>query len=109
MALLVRDVIKLLGPNGPVGLGFVKLSRQALGDMDIVPRVLVGLGRHFVQLRAAEPQRVLLLLGLGLGNHDYGTVAAGLRHQSEADAGVARRAVDDDAAGLEQRRVPRRP
>jgi hypothetical protein len=58
-------------------------------------------GRHQPQVGAAQAQHVLFLLALRLGHHDHRTVATGIGDQSDADAGVAGRALDDDAAGPE--------
>src|SRR5439155_3106554 len=41
-------------------------------------------------------------LALRLGQHDDGAVAARIADQRQADAGIAGRALDDDAAGLQQ-------
>jgi hypothetical protein len=67
--------------------------------MDVVVGVLVGDGRHLDQLRAAQAQHVLLLLGLSLRDDDDGAVAACVADQRQADARVAGRAFHHHAAG----------
>jgi len=47
-------------------------------------------------------ERVLLLLGLGVGDDDHGAEAQRIGDHREADPRVSRRALDDGAAGLQQ-------
>jgi hypothetical protein len=58
--------------------------------------------RHQHQFGAQRAQRVHLLLGLVVGHDDDRLVAARIGDQRQADAGVAGRAFDDRAAGLQQ-------
>ena len=58
----------------------------------------VGDRRHLDQLGAGQPQHVLLLLGLGVGNHDHGAIAERRADDREADSGIAGGALDDDPA-----------
>ena len=69
--------------------------------MLVVVRVGVGQSRHFHELRAAEPQHVLLFLTLRLRDHDDGAVAARVGDDGDTDAGVPGGAFDDQAAGLQ--------
>ena len=78
-----------------------QLVRHAPADVLVVVRIGVGHRRHLDELGAAQAQRVLLLLALRLRDHDQRAVAAGVRDDGEADAGVAGRRLDDEAAGLE--------
>src|SRR6185503_7860330 len=95
VAVAVGGVVPLVGPERP------ELFRHALGDVHVVVRVLVGDGGHFAQLRPAQAQHVFLFLALRIGDDDDGAVAARVADEREADAGVARGALDDHAAGLE--------
>ena len=79
-----------------------QLRRQPAGEFHVIVGIGVGDGRHFDQFRAAQPQRVLFLLALGLRNDDDGAKAQGVADQREPDAGVAGGALDDDAAGPER-------
>src|SRR5687767_10012113 len=94
----VGDVVELVGPDHAVGVARLQLLGQAAGDLHVVVRVLVGHGRHFLELGAGEAQHVLLLLRLGVRDHDQGLVAARVPDQRQTDAGVAGGALDDQAA-----------
>ena len=59
----------------------------------------IGYGGHLDQLGAAQAQRVLLFLAFSFRNDDHGAKTHGIADECEPDAGVARRALDDDAAG----------
>ena len=98
----VGDIVELVGPDRPVGLGPRQLLGQPAGLLHVVVRVLVGHGRHRAQIGAHQPQHVHLLLALRLGDHDHGAVAARVADQRQADAGIAGRALDDHAAGPQQ-------
>ena len=74
---------------------------QAARDMLVVVRIAIGDGGHLDQFRAAQPQKVLLLLTLRVGDHDDGAIAARIGDDREADTGVARSALDDHAARLD--------
>ena len=69
--------------------------------MLIIVRIGVGHGRHFDQLRAAQPQHVLLFLALRVRNDDDGAIAARIGDKREPDAGIAGGRLDHEAAGLE--------
>ena len=98
MAVAVGDIVELVGPDRAVRLAPRQLLGQPAGHLHVVVRVLVGHRRHLDQLGAEQPQRVLLLLALGVGNDDHRAVAERLGDQRQADAGVAGGALDDDAA-----------
>ena len=101
MPVSVSDVVELIGPDRAVRFG----SRERVGETARVTDVIVWVGignrRHLDQFRPRKPQHVLLFLGLGVGDHDDGPVAERARHHRDADAGVAGRALDHDAAGTE--------
>jgi hypothetical protein len=61
-----------------------------------------GQSRRLHQLGAAQPQEVLLLLALGLGDHDDGAIAAGARHDRKSDPGIARGRLDHQATRLQR-------
>ena len=98
MALAVGDVVELVGPDRAVLLGLRQLRGEPAGDFHVIVRVGVGDRRHLDQFRAAQPQRVLLLLALGFRDDDDGAEAHGVADQRKADAGIAGGAFDDDAA-----------
>ena len=98
MALAIGDVVELIGPDRAVLFGLGQLRGEAAGDFDVVVGIGIGHGRHFDQLGAAQPQRVLLLLALGLRDHDHAAKAHGVADQRQPDAGIAGGAFDDDAA-----------
>src|SRR5262249_41476159 len=78
-----------------------ELLRQALRHVHVVAGIAVGNRGHLTELGAAKAERVLLFLALRLGDHDQRAVAAHVSDQRETDAGVAGRALDDEAARLE--------
>ena len=98
MAAPVGDVVELVGPDGAPGLGLVERFGQTSG----IANVIVGIGvrnrRHFDQFGAGKAKQILLLLRLGVGDDDHGTVAEGARHHGDADAGVAGGPLDDHAS-----------
>ncbi len=96
MTFAVGGVVPLVGPK------CAQLLCEALRDVHVVGRILVGHRRHFAQFGAAQPQHVLLLLALRLGDDDDGAVAARVADEREADAGIACRALDDHAPRLEE-------
>ena len=97
----VVAVVPLVGEQHAVLLGLAQLVGEAARDVLVVVGIAVGQGRHFDQLGAAEPQHVLLFLALGVGDDDQRAVAARVGDERQADAGVARGALDHEAAGLE--------
>ena len=98
----IGDVVELIGPNRAVGFLGGQFAGQAFRDVDIVVRILVGHRRHLTQIGAAEPEHVFLLLALGFRDDDDRPIAARIADEGEADAGVAGRALDDDAARAQQ-------
>ena len=102
MAVAVGDIVELVGPDRAVRLGPRHLLGQAARQFHVVVGVLVRHRRHLDQLGAEQSDRVLLLLALRIGNDDHGAVAERLGDQRQADAGIAGRALDDDAARLQQ-------
>lgn len=92
----VGHVVELVGPDG-VGDG----GGVAAGLVVVVVRMVVGDGGDRVDGRAQEPEQVDLALGLRVWHVDDEIVAPGAADVREPDAGVARRAFDDGAAGAE--------
>ena len=109
MRLAIGDIVELIGPDraGRIFLG--QPLGEAAGKLHVIVGIGVGDGRHFDELRALQAQHVLLFLALRLGDHDDGAKAQRIGDQREADAGIARRAFDDDAAGLERSLARWRP
>src|SRR6185312_2294526 len=70
-------------------------------NLHIVVRVLVGHCRYLDQMCAEQTQCVLLLLALRIRDNDYRTKAKRVADDREADAGVASRSLDNDAAWLQ--------
>ena len=105
MRLPVGDVVELVRPDRAAR----QLLRQLLGqpprNLHVVVGVLVGLGRHLDQLGAIEPDRVLLLLALRLGDDDHRLEPHRIGDQREPDPGVARRPLDDRPARPQQPRA----
>ena len=94
----IGDVVELVGPDGPAGLGCVQRFGQTSRIAHVIVGIGVGNGRHFDQLGAGKAKQVLLLLRLGVGDDDDGTVAERAGHHGDADAGIAGGALDDHAA-----------
>ena len=65
----------------------------------VIVGVVVRHRRHLDQFGAEHPERILLLLGLGLGDDDHRLHAERIADHGQADAGIARGAVDDRPAG----------
>ena len=101
MAVPVGRVVELVRPDRAVRLGRGKFRRQRAGVADIVVGIGIGRRRDEPKVGAAQAQHVLLLLALRLRHHDDRAVAARIGDQSDADPGIAGRALDDDAAGPE--------
>ena len=98
MPAAVGEVVELIGPDRPVRLLFRDLLGEPARIARVMHRIGVGDGRDEAQIDAAQAQHVFFLLALRLGHDDDGTVAAGVADKREADAGVAGRPLDDDAA-----------
>ena len=102
MGAAVGDVVELVCPDGTAGQLRCEFLRQPAREFYVVVRVLVWPGGDFDELGAVEAQRVLLFLALGIWNDDDGPEAQGVGDHRKAYAGVARRALDDRAARLQQ-------
>jgi hypothetical protein len=102
VAVAVGDIVELVCPDCAAGFAPGDLLGEAAGHFYVIVRVLVGHGRHFDEFGAEQPQRVLLLLALRVGDDDDGAITQRLGDDRQADAGVAGGAFDDDAAGPEQ-------
>ena len=67
--------------------------------------VIIGIGEGkggvLDQLGTVKSKHILLLLALGFRYDDGGFITAGISHQSQADARVAGRALDDMPAWLQ--------
>ena len=107
MAVAVGDVVELVGPEGAVRLGPGQRFGEASGIADVIVRVCIGDRRNLDELRAGEPQHILLFLRLGVGDDDDRPVAERGRHHRDSDAGIAGRALDDDAARAESAAIRR--
>ena len=109
MCLPIGDVVELVGPDRAVRLRLGQRFGEAGGIFHVVVGVLVRDGGHFHEFRTEQPQRVLLLLRLRLGNHDDRAIAHRGGDHRDADAGIAGCALDDGAAGAQlafRNRVP---
>jgi hypothetical protein len=69
--------------------------------MLVVVRIAVGQRGHFDEFSAEQAQHVLLFLALRFRNNNDRPIAACGRDERKADAGVARRAFHNKAAGLQ--------
>jgi len=82
------------------------LAASASASRPEVAHVVVGVGVgnrvDLDQLGAHQPDRVLLLLALGARDHDGGAIAERTADHGQTDAGVARGALDDPPARLQQ-------
>lgn len=99
----VRNVVELVRPHGPV-LGVLGLPalRVPFGLPVVVLRVLPRDRGDRVDFRAQQPQEVDLALRLRVGHVYDQLVPAGAADVREADARVARRALDHGPAPFEQ-------
>ena len=102
MAAAVGLIVELVRPDRAVRFGFRHHFRQSAGIPHVIVGVGIGRGGHLDQLGADHPQRVLLLLRLGVGNDDDATKAERRGDHADADAGVAGGALDDQAAWTER-------
>ncbi len=102
MRLPVGDIVELIGPEGAVRLRSGELLGQPARDAHVIVGVGIGRRRDFDQRRAGDPERELLFLALAVGNDDDALQAQRIAHQGQADAGVARRALDNGAAAPDQ-------
>ena len=102
MTLPVGGIVELVGPDRAMRFRPREFLGEPPRDFDVVVRILVGNRRHLAHLGAAKPQHVLLFLALRLGDDDHRSKAERVADEGEADAGIARGALDDDPAGLQQ-------
>ena len=102
MRLPVGDIVELIGPDGAGGFLFRQPFGEASGDFHVIIGIGVGNRRHLDELRALKAQHVLLFLALRLGDDDDGAKAHGVGDQRNADACIARRALDNCAARLQR-------
>jgi hypothetical protein len=93
--LAVVQVVELVGPEPTLRFG------HAARDMDVIAGVLIGLGGDEPEIGADHAQKVDLFLTLRFRHHDDAAIAARIAHQGQADAGIAGRALDQRAAGLQ--------
>ena len=107
MSASIGCVVELVGPDSALGQFPSKLFCQALRHLDVIVGALVGLGRHFDDLGPIEPQSVLFLLALRLGNDDHRLEAERIGHQRQPDPGIARSAFHNRATGLQRARLHR--
>ena len=107
MALAIGDIVELVGPDRAVRLARRQLFGEPAGIFHVVVGVLVGHGRDLDQLGAGQPQHVLLLVRLGVGDDDDGLQTQGVADQRQTDAGIAGGALDHRAARLEPARIER--
>jgi len=107
--LAVGEIVELPRPNGAVGFFPGTPRRDTLGSMDIVVAVAVGDGRDQQQFRPQHLQLADFFLASILRHHDDALVPQGVGDQGQADAGIARGALDDHTAGLQLAGLLRRP
>ena len=98
MAPQVGCVVELVGPDHAGFMGCGKLCSKAFRIADIVPRVLVGLGRDQPQIGTKDAQDILFFLRLGFRHHNDRRIALGIADHGQADACIAGGALDDHAA-----------
>src|SRR6202040_2835342 len=98
VALAIGDIVELIGPDraGRIFLG--KPQGEAAGEFHVIIGIGIGDRRNLDQVGALQPQQVLFLLALRVGNDDHGLVAQGIGDERETDSGVARRTFDDQSA-----------
>src|SRR5579864_3568834 len=101
MAVAVRDIVELVGPDRAAGLGLGQLLGKPARDLDVVVRVRIGHGGYLYEFGTAQPQHVLLFLALRVRDHDYGAEAERVTHKREANAGISSSALDDDTAAAQ--------
>ena len=98
MALAIGDIVELIGPDraGRIFLG--QPQGEAAGKFHVIVGIGIGDRRNLDQFGALQPEQVLFLLALGVGNDDHGLVAQGIGDERETDSGIARRTFDDQSA-----------
>src|SRR5438128_5655968 len=99
MGLAVVEIVPLIGENDAVAFALAQMLGKASADVLILVRIAVGDSGHFDQLGSTETQRILLFLALGLWDHDYGAISAGVGDERKPDPGIAGGAFDHDATG----------
>jgi hypothetical protein len=81
--------------------------REPFRHLHVIVGIGIGHRRHFDQLGAAQAQHVLLLAALGVGDDDHRPIPERVGDDRKPDAGIARRSLDDDAAGPERAALDR--
>src|SRR5262245_15114118 len=107
MALPVRHVVELVGPDRAIWLRGRKLLGKPARIFHVVVGVLVRDCRDLDQIGAGEPQHVLLLGRLGLGDHDDGLKPKRIANESQPDTRIAGGALDHSATRLQPARIQR--
>ena len=99
MGAAVGGVVELVGVEGPVGLALIQLGGEAAREMD----EMVGAGEggriDLDQAGAVQADGLLLFLALAARHDDDDGMAERGADEGQADAGIARRAFHDRAAG----------
>ena len=101
MEFAVREVLELVGPERAAGILLVHCRGDAARRVHKVLRVLVRHRRDQAHLGAVRPQRLDLGAALVIRHDDNAAITQRAANQRQADARVARRALDDGAAGLQ--------
>src|SRR6185312_686486 len=96
MCLPVGGVVELIGPDGAR-----QARSQPLRHFLVLVGIAVGDRRHLVDFGAEHFEQPVFLRRLVVRHHDDTTIAARVADVGEAYPGVARRTLDDDAAGDE--------
>ena len=94
----VSDIVELVGPDRPLRQCLGQGLGEAAGIFHIVVGILVGDRGNLDEFGTEQPQGILLLLALGNRNDDDRPEAHGIGHDREADAGIARRPLDNGPA-----------
>ena len=104
-ALVVRERVRGVAVLEQAARSDGSSARELLGQADRAVAPLVAGRQH--DLGAEDLEQLAALDRHVLGHHDAQRVAAQLRDQREADAGVARRRLEDRVARRAARRLPR--
>ena len=98
MAPAIGDIVELIGPDRARRMFLGEPRGEAAGKFHVIVGVGISDSRHLDQFGALQPQQVLLLLALGVGNDDHCLIAQGIGDEREANSRIARRAFDDQSA-----------